>query len=362
MPELSPLNEQTTAAGATFVEQAGWLTPAHYGDALAEYRATCSGAGLFDVSQRGKVELSGADAGIFLHNLSTNDITGLPIGAGCEAFLTTAQARVVAPFLVYHVLLEGQRGGYWLDVAPGLAEKVIKHLDHFLISEAVDFADRTHEYAQLHLAGPLATQTLATALQQDVPELTECQHMERTFGTTATAHIRRCSALGFAGYDIVCLRNRAGAIWQALVQAGAKPAGLDAHEILRVEAGTPVFGQDITEERLVFDIGRNPQAICFTKGCFLGQEPIVMARDRGHANRKLLGVKLSPGGTVPAGTALLREGKEVGQTTSSVESPRLGQTIALAYLRRGNQEPGTQVEVGTAGSGRTGSVTMLPFA
>src|SRR5207249_7728705 len=87
------------------------------------------------------------------------------------------------------------------------------------------------------------------------------------------------------------------------------------------------------------EVGRIQQAICYTKGCFLGQEPIVMARDRGHVNRALLGLKLS-GGPAPAGTKLFREGKEVGQVTSSVVSPRLG-PIALAYLRRGNWEPGT---------------------
>ncbi len=361
MAESTPLNEQTKASGAVFAEFAGWQVPAHFGDALAEYRQTCAGASVFDVSHRGKVELAGPEAGIFLHNLSTNDITGMPVGAGCEAYLCTAQARVVAPILVYHLLLQGQRGGFWLDVAPGLADKVIKHLDHFLISEAVDFADRTREYAQLHLAGPQARQALQKALGQDVPELQELQHMERTFGASATAHIRRHDSLGLPGYDIVCLGKRAGEVWQALVQAGSKPAGLDAFEILRIEAGTPVFGMDIDENRLVFDIGRYPQAICFTKGCFLGQEPIVMARDRGHPNRKLMGLKIASKEPAPAGARLLREDKEVGQTTSSVFSPRLGQAIALAYLRRGHQDAGTAVEIETGDTSLAAEVSPLPF-
>ena len=97
--------------------------------------------------------------------------------------------------------------------------------------------------------------------------------------------------------------------------------------------------------RFVVEVGRVAQAICYTKGCYLGQEPIVMARDRGQVQRTLLGLKVSGDGPVPRGSKLVRDGKDVGVTASSVVSPALGQPIALAYLRRGSQEPGTVVEV-----------------
>src|SRR3954471_3629750 len=97
MPEQSPLHEAATAAGAVFTEHRGWAGPAHFGDPAREYRAACDGAALFDRSARGKVELAGAEAAPFLHNLCTNDIRGLAPGAGCEAFLTTAKARLIAP-------------------------------------------------------------------------------------------------------------------------------------------------------------------------------------------------------------------------------------------------------------------------
>ena len=137
MAELTPLHDLESRAGASFTQEPGFQVPAHYGDALAEYRQARDAAALFDQSHRGKVELTGAEAATFLHNLSTNDVAGLAVGGGCEGFLTNAKAKVVAPILVYRLLLHNGREALWLDVGPALNEKVVKHLDHFLISEAV---------------------------------------------------------------------------------------------------------------------------------------------------------------------------------------------------------------------------------
>jgi folate-binding protein YgfZ len=360
MAEHTPLYDVTEKGGAVFAEGAGWLVPAHFGDPAGEYRRARAGAGLLDVSPRGKVELTGPEAAQFLHNLCTNNVNDLALGAGCEAFLTTNKAKVVAPVDVYHVRLHDGRDALWLDTPPGLAEKVLKHLDHFLISEQVEFADRTREFAQMHLSGPQATAVLEKALVDDVPELGELQHMVRTFGADATCHVRRHDVLGMPGYDVVCLAARAANVWQLLVRAGAKPAGREAYEVLRVEAGTPAYGVDLDENTFAPEVGRTARAISYTKGCYLGQEPIVMARDRGHVNRTLLGVKL-PAGPVPPGSLLFRDGKEVGRVTSSVVSPRMGTTVGLAYVRRGNQDPGTVLEVEAGGERRPAEVTPLPF-
>lgn len=330
-------------------------------EAEAAYDLTRGAAGLFDQSDRAKVEVAGADAASFLHNLCTNDVKEMPVGAGCEAFFCTAKARVVAPVLIYRLLLHDGREAFWLDAAPGLADVLIKHLDHFIISEAVELADRTGEYAQFHLAGPQARAVLERAIGDAVPDLEPHQHMVRTLGASGTSSIRRHEPLGLPGYDIVCLKARAEAVRQSLLQSGAKPAGHEAYELLRVEAGTPIWGPDIDGERFVVETGRIAQAISYTKGCYLGQEPIVMARDRGHVNRTLRGVKIEGGEAVPPGARLFHDGTEVGQVTSSVVSPRLG-PIALAYVRRGHQEPGTKLEVETAGGRRPAVVSGLPFS
>src|SRR5262249_40235608 len=162
---------------------------------------------------------------------------------------TTNKAKVVAHGYAYHVRLYDNRPALWLDLPPGLAEPVIKHLDHFVISEQVEFADRTREFAQVHLAGPEAKSVLEKALVDDL------RHRTRTFGDTAPAGIRRRDVLDMPGYDIVCLHNRAATVWEFLGRAGAKPAGSEAFRILRVEAGTPEFGPDIDENVFAFDVG-----------------------------------------------------------------------------------------------------------
>jgi glycine cleavage system aminomethyltransferase T len=116
----------------------------------------------------------------------------------------------------------------------------------------------------------------------------------------------------------------------------------------------------IDSPKFVPEVGRARQVICYTKECYLGQEPIVMARDRGQVNRTLLGLKLV-GDPAPHGSLVYRDGKEVGRVTSSLQSPRLG-TIALAYIRRGNQEAGTAVEVEGEGTRRPAVVSALPIA
>jgi folate-binding protein YgfZ len=329
------------------------LTPPH--DLASDYRAAREAAAVFDLSTRGKVEVTGPEAARFLHNLCTNDILHLPVGAGCEAFFTTAKAKVVAHVIISH--LDQDKGDtFLLDVVAGQAAKLLQHLDHYLISERVAFTDRTGELAQLHLAGPQARTVLKRALG-DLPDLQPWQHAALP---TTTGTVRRHDVLGTTGFDLFLPREQTEAVAQRLIAGGARLAGPETYDILRVEAGTPEFGPDVDENRLVMEVGRTAEAICYTKGCFLGQEPIVMARDRGHVNRTLLGLKLHGSGPAPLGAKLLRDGNEVGQVASSVVSPRLG-PIALAYLRRGSQEPGTVVEVQGEGATRAAEVASFPF-
>jgi folate-binding protein YgfZ len=326
---------------------------------LADYRAACERAALFDQSSRGMIELIGKDALLFLHNLCTNDVKNLPLGAGCEAFLCTAKAKVVAYIALSHIR-DGERDVVWLDCEPGQAESVFNYLNHYLISEQVELADRSGNVALLHLCGPEAQAILSRALGKPFSALAEWQHHTESLPEVGTCHFRRHDPLGVAGFDVFCAHETASRLAQLLTAAGAIPAGEQTHEILRVEAGTPVYGKDIDHDRAVMEVGRTRQAISYTKGCFLGQEPIVMARDRGHVNRTLLGIQLSEGEPLAHGTKLSKDGTEVGQVTSSVRSPQFG-LIALAYVKRGFQEPGTALRVEPPLDSWTATVTSLPF-
>lgn len=345
MADPTPLHAATAAAGATFTEEAGFLIPAHFGAAEAEYHAARTGTIVADESHHGKVEVRGVDAPRFLHNLLTNDILSLQPGHGCATFLTTVKAKVIAYLLIYRDAAAEGPPSFSLDLAPGAAERVVSHLDRYLISEQVEFTNATRDFAQMHLAGAQSTAVLGPLVGDASVPGEPLRHGAVRFAGSVDGWARRHDALGVPGYDLICPSAQAALVWQRLTEAGARPAGREACEVLRIESGLPREGVDIDESTFAPEVGRGPEAICYTKGCYLGQESIVMARDRGQVNRTLVGVRL-PGGVVPRGSPLFAQGKEVGRVMSSVRSPRLrGDALGLAYVRRGHQEPGTALEV-----------------
>jgi folate-binding protein YgfZ len=360
MSERTPLHELTSAAGATFVEEAGFLVPDHFGDSLAEYNAARTAAVLVDQSPRGKIEVRGADSPRFLHNLTTNDILNTPPGGGCEAFLTTTKAKVIAYLLVYRHAALADPPGFSLDVAPGAAERVLGHLDRYLISEQVEFANHSTAFGQLHVAGPRASAFLESVVRDSNLPVGTLQHGPVRLSADIKGWLRRHDALGLPGYDLLCPAEQAASVWNCLTQGGARPAGRQACEILRIEAGLPREGADIDETTFAPEIGRIAETICYTKGCYLGQESIVMARDRGQVNRSLVGVRL-PAGPAPHDSRLFAGATEVGRVTSSVHSPQLGMGLGLAYIRRGYQDLGTKLELDVSGERVAAEVVKLPL-
>jgi folate-binding protein YgfZ len=319
----------------------------------AEYEHAHTSAVIFERSATGTIEALGREAVLFLHNVTTNDIRNLAVDAGCEAFLCNHTARVLAHLFIFRDTPEGRKDRLWIDFpVEGQTARVHAHLEHHLVSEDVILTDRTAERARVHLAGPAAAAVLARALGHEA-DLAALRQQQTELGT-----VRRTDLLGLPGYDVVCSRERGTALWEMLSRAGAQPAGEEAFEVLRIEAGLPRYGIDMTDQTFAPEVGRTLQAISYNKGCYLGQEPIVMARDRGQVNRTLMRLKLA-GAPVPPGCLLYREGKEVGRITSCTFSPRLNSALALAYVRRGNQQPGTAVEVDVQGERRPGEVLAL---
>jgi folate-binding protein YgfZ len=360
MAEAAALHDLTAAAGAVFIEEAGWLLPASYGDPGREYESACRHAALFDLSHRGKIEAAGPEAVAFLHNLCTNDVRGLPVGRACETFFTTAKAKVIGHGMI-HRLAPETPGAVLIDTDPGLGPGLYKHLDHYLVSERLGLHDRTRDLAHLHLCGPQVESILKGILGEKFGELSVLQTKQAALPAGGNYQVCRRDPLGLPGFDLIAPAEAAAHLWQQLTEKGVRPAGLTAYHTLRIEAGTPQYGIDLDETRAAYEVGRTQQAISYTKGCYLGQEPIVMARDRGHVNRTLTGLRLAGPTPVPAGARVVRGGQEVGQVTSSVFSPRLQTPIALAYLRRGSWEAGTEVEVALDGECRTAVVATLPF-
>ncbi len=326
-----------------------------------DYHAALTAAALFDLSELGKVLLTGPDAPQFVHNLCTNEVKDLPLGGGCAAYLCDPRAKVQFPLWIYHVRLGDGRHALWVETAAGESLALIAYLDRYLIADQVEMSDVSGRFAQFHLAGPQAAAILSRALADAVPELPQLAHMERTFGATATAHIRRHDRLGLPGYDIVILRERAAGVRELLLAAGAAVGRRATFETLRLEAGTPLFGVDIDRERAVMELPQLERVVSYSKGCFPGQEPIVMARDRtGHPVRTFVGMKVLSGGPPTPGTKLLSGGREVGMVTSSGYSPRLQSPVALGYVRWGLHTPGTQLTIEPAAGTRAVEVLGPP--
>jgi folate-binding protein YgfZ len=327
-------------------------------DVMTEYQQIQEGAGLFDASARGKIEIVGPDSASFLHNLCTNDVCNLPAGAGCEIFLTNAKAKVVAFGSLYHLPSQDQSDTFWLDLDPGAGENAIQHLSKFLISEQVEIVDRTTELSQFYLVGPKSRPIAAKVLGAKLKDLADWGCCMILGPGALTCQVRFHRRLAIDCFEIIFPAAGAATLQSQLMESGAVPAGSESWETLRVEAGFPVYGIDIDENVLAPEVGR--PAISYAKGCYLGQETIVRIRDLGHVNRMLRGLKLSGGNVLVRGAKIFRDGKEMGQVTSSVKSPRIG-VIALAYLHRSCQEPGTRLEVAVGIDRVDAEVSSLPF-
>ncbi|MEX2176351.1 MAG: glycine cleavage T C-terminal barrel domain-containing protein [Pirellulaceae bacterium] len=318
---------------------------------LEQYTALTVACGLADLSGAGLVEVTGADRVQLLHGFTTNDVKKLPALRGCEAFVTSPQGKTVGHLLIV------QRGDSLLLVStPGQAAGLIAHFDKYVISEDVKLTDRTEQLNLFLLAGPSAGLALRSVIGSE-PPADSLAFANATMGD-ATLLIGRIDSLGVPAFLILADRVDAPRLQAAMGQAGAIPCGSAVLELVRLEAGLPLFGQDFGDDNLPQEIGRDAQAISFTKGCYLGQETIARIDALGHVNRLLTGVKFTAAELPPLGTKLLVEGKEVGQLTSIAWSPKLAAPLGLALVRRAQSTPGKCL----TSSDAAGEVVRLPLS
>ncbi|MBI2526997.1 MAG: aminomethyl transferase family protein [Candidatus Rokubacteria bacterium] len=353
MPTTLPLAETHARHGAVMRESCGWLLPAHYGDPALEYRAVREGAGLADRSPVGKAAVTGRDRAAFLHGMLSNDIKGLKPGQGCPAALLDAHGKVMSLLSVY--ALEDR---LLLELPPGSTEKTLQVIDHFLISEKASLEPADEAFSVLSLQGPGAG-ALLERLAGGALTLAPYAHAEVTLGETAARIIHRAEGAP-AGFQCWTAAAAGAALWETLVAAGARPVGVEAWEVLRVEAGIPLYGHDV-DETVILPETRLEHLVSYTKGCYIGQEVVARVKYRGHVNRALAGLILE-GERVPAhGARILVDGTEIGRVTSAVRSLALGTPIALGYVRREHLDPGTALTVAAGDAQLPARVAALPF-
>ncbi len=318
-------------------------------DLASDYRALTDGIGWADFGARSQIEMIGEDRAKFLHNLCTNNIKDLPVGRGCEAFLLNAQGKILG-----HVLVFCGPESLVLETVPGQGERLTQHLDRYLIREKVELHDRSRERSEVLLSG-IDTEKWLARQGAIVPPSERLAHCATTLFNVPVS-LRRVDFAGLQAFLIACERPNIEKLAADLRAEGVHECAPAAVEALRIEAGFPHFGTDITDKNLPQEVARDKAAISFTKGCYIGQETVARIDALGHVNRLLCGVRFD-GGEVPGvGTELFAAGQSpvqaaaqsVGHMTSATFSPKLQSPLALAYLRRGHHEPGTKLTTSQA--------------
>ncbi|MBI1817143.1 MAG: aminomethyl transferase family protein [Deltaproteobacteria bacterium] len=348
------LDRAQAAAGATCDDTFGVRVPRAFGSPQREWQAVRRAVGILDARHRGLIAVTGEDRITFLQGQLTNDVKQLAPGSGTHAALLTIQGRVVADLYVF-VLADR----VLLDVPAIRVDAVRKALERFIIADDVELAIGDDMDALLSIEGPRAAPLLSDVTGATLADLQPYQHREITIDSV-TVRVVAIGQTGETGFRLLSARANAATVWQRLTAAGATPVGLDALNVLRLEAGIPWYGLDMDEETLVMEVGLD-DAISFSKGCYLGQEVVERVAARGHVNRKLSGLVGEASIVPPAGTTLTRDGKDVGHVTSAAASPALSSIIALGYVHRSAGDIGTVLQAGVNDQPIDLTITARPF-
>ena len=279
---------------------------------LASYTAATTGSGSVALRDWSVVSLAGDDRTKFLHNMCTNDIVRLAPGESCEAFCTDVKGKIIA-----HTIVLVQEEQLELLAAPRQAERIIAHLDRYIIREDVVLEDRTKENRWSLILGEKGGEVLSTG--------------RTAFGT----HL-----LGAESY----LVRASGSELKKSLPGICPIVDESIWNALRIESAFPLFGTDFDGSHLPQEIARDDRAISFNKGCYLGQETVARIDALGHVNKQICSLRFM-GSEVPQVGAQLKSGeKEVGEVTSACWSPRHEAPLALAMLRRGANSVGNELE------------------
>lgn len=314
--------------------------PTHYGDAPGEFQAAQNGVAICDWTDRCQLEVTGNDRVTFLHNFCTNDVRRLQPGEGCEAFLTSIKGRILG-----HVGIFAGSDAHWIDSPAGTAADLLAHLDRYIITEDVTLRHAS-DWGAIAIIGPKAAALIEATFGVTVPQA-PWTHLslsrDDVSGTALSAALRRVPMTLPDCYELVAPLAELEDYWKMLASGGAIPCGSDPFQALRLEAQFPLDRIDFSEEMLAQEAARTKKAISFTKGCYLGQEPIARLDSLGHTNRELRGLHWS-GTTAPAAGTELRSveaGDVVGKITSAAPVPGENRVVALGLLKRSHLDAGS---------------------
>ena len=356
--KYTPLYEIHRALEATFVElHEGWNIPLVYTNRNHEINTVRSDVGIADISYLSTLSLTGEDRAKFLHRVISNDVENLSFGEGNYATILTNRGKIIGDLRVY--IFEDK---IYINTAPECEQQVYTELDKYIIADDVELSIETGKTGAIAVYGPHSTELVESVLKIEglstLPEhhSRSCEVDDQWIGCVSAHNVGECGYhLYTSSKALVQLWNKIKAEKEYIV-----PIGWEALETLRIEAGTPRYGTELTDS--IFPLEAELEhAIDFEKGCYIGQEIVARMKYRGHPNRLLRGIEIHADEPVQQESPIVVDDKEVGWVTSSVYSSTLDKSIAMGYIRIAYTEEGCPIQIKVPDGQVSGTVVNLPF-
>lgn len=360
---LTALDALHRSLGATMTDFAGWDMPLRYGSERDEHLAVRTKAGLFDLSHMGEIAVTGPQANRLLDHALVGNISSVGVGRARYTMICQENGGILDDLIVYRL---GEQE-YMVVANASNAQVVLDALMERSAGFDAEVRDDRDAYALIAVQGPESPGILKSLTDADLDGL---KYYAGLPGTVAgvPALIARTGYTGEDGFELFVAPEHAEKLWQALTEAGAPvglvPCGLSCRDTLRLEAGMPLYGHELTTSLTPFDAGLGRVVKFEKEGDFVGRAALLEAAERAGQNppRILVGL-IAEGRRVPrAGYAVVSGGEVIGEVTSGAPSPTLGKPIAMAYVDAGHSVPGTSgVGVDIRGSHEPYEVVALPF-
>ncbi|RZU44605.1 aminomethyltransferase [Streptomyces sp. BK022] len=362
-PRHTALDAVHRSLGATMTDFAGWDMPLRYGSERDEHQAVRTRAGLFDLSHMGEITVTGPGAAALLNYALVGDLASVGVGRARYTMICRADGGILDDLIVYR-LAEHE---YMVVANASNAQVVLDALTERAAGFDAEVRDDRDAYALLAVQGPESPGILKAVTDADLDGL---KYYAGLPGTVAgvPALIARTGYTGEDGFELFVRPEHAVRLWEALLEAGSAaglvPCGLSCRDTLRLEAGMPLYGHELTTGLTPFDAGLGRVVKFGKEGDFVGREALAKAAERAEAQppRVLVGL-VAEGRRVPrAGYAVVADGEVIGEVTSGAPSPTLGKPLAIAYVDAAHAAPGsTGVGVDIRGSHEPYEVVALPF-
>jgi aminomethyltransferase len=357
----TPLAAEHESLGGRMTDFHGWWMPIDYGSIVDEHRAVRTAAGLFDVSHMGEVRVEGPGAGAFLNGLLTNRMDNLAVGRARYSPMTDESGGTIDDLMVYRLADED----YLVVVNASNAEGDYAWIAAQAEGRAgVGVRDQSAEIAEVALQGPRAAAVLdrmtEPAGQASALGRFRCA---RAVVAGKQALLARTGYTGEDGFEVYTSASDAVPVWQAILREGGAdgvvPAALGARDTLRLEAALPLYGQELTRE--VSPLAAGLERFVRLDKAFVGRDALQREMDAG-VPRRVAGLRLLERGVPRTGYPVLdAEGRRVGEVTSGVLSPTLGDPVALALVPAALAEPGSRLAVEIRGRAVAAEVVSTPF-